>query len=466
MVQWHTPIDLVRNELRNFVIQNLAAAPASPVRGVVYYDNTLETYRGWNGTAWIDLGSTGVTDHGALTGLGDDDHPQYLNEARGDARYVNEVDHTKAAHDALNINADTVDGSHAADLLARGNHTGTQTAATISDFDTQVRTSRLDQMAVPTVALSLNGQKITGLADGTATTDAATFGQLNAITEAKTWKDPVRVATTANIALSGDQTIDGVATVAGDRVLVKNQTAASENGIYVTAGGTTAWTRAADANTADEISNATVLVTEGTVAQGDVFTANDIATLGTDAITFTKTGEGNTTYTADGTTLVLTGSEFSVATGGITATQLAASVAGDGLTGGGGTALTINAGAGLEVAADAVRIAAGAAGNGLTGGGGSALAVGAGTGIVVAADSVAIDTSIVTRKASGTIGDGTATSIAFTHNLGTRDVSVQIYDTATYETVFCGVVRNTTNQVTLNFGSAPALNAFRVVVTG
>ena len=63
----------------------------------------------------------------------------------------------------------------ASDPLARANHTGTQLAATVSDFDTQVRTSRLDQMAAPTASVALNSQKITGLGTPTAnTTDAAT----------------------------------------------------------------------------------------------------------------------------------------------------------------------------------------------------------------------------------------------------------------------------------------------------
>jgi len=62
----------------------------------------------------------------------------------------------------------------ASDPLARANHTGTQLAATISDFDTQVRTSRLDQMAAPTASVALNAQKITGLADPTLAQDAAT----------------------------------------------------------------------------------------------------------------------------------------------------------------------------------------------------------------------------------------------------------------------------------------------------
>jgi hypothetical protein len=66
----------------------------------------------------------------------------------------------------------------AVDPLARANHTGTQTASTISNFDTQVRTSRLDQMAVPTAAVALNAQKITGLADPTSNQDAVTLKYL------------------------------------------------------------------------------------------------------------------------------------------------------------------------------------------------------------------------------------------------------------------------------------------------
>jgi hypothetical protein len=70
----------------------------------------------------------------------------------------------------------------AVDPLARANHTGTQTASTVSDFDTQVRTNRLDQMAAPTAAVALNAQKITGLADPTSAQDAVT---LNYITTQK-----------------------------------------------------------------------------------------------------------------------------------------------------------------------------------------------------------------------------------------------------------------------------------------
>lgn len=78
--------------------------------------------------------------------------------------------------------------------------------------------------------------------------------------------------------------------------------------------------------------------------------------------------------------------------------RIAAVAAGNGLAGGGGSALSVNTGTGLEVSADAVRIAAAAAGSGLIGGAGSALAVGAGTGITVNADDVAVNTSVIATK--------------------------------------------------------------------
>jgi|GEM_PF-6669155 len=103
----------------------------------------------------------------------------------------------------------------------------------------------------------------------------------------------VRVATTANIALSGLQTIDGIVLVAGDRVLVKNQTTGSQNGIYVAASGS--WSRAADADSTAKIaSGISVYVRSGTANVGKTFTMNNTAavTLGTTAITFAEITSG------------------------------------------------------------------------------------------------------------------------------------------------------------------------------
>ena len=95
------------------------------------------------------------------------------------------VDGTIVAADIAN--ATITAAKMVTDPYARANHTGTQLASTVSDFDTQVRTSRLDQMAVPTAAVALNAQKITGLADPTLAQDSATkaYTDLHILTSAK-----------------------------------------------------------------------------------------------------------------------------------------------------------------------------------------------------------------------------------------------------------------------------------------
>jgi hypothetical protein len=136
------------------------------------------------------------------------------------------------------------------------------TASLISDFNTAVRTNRLDQMAAPTADVAFGGVKITGLADPVAATDAATRGFVESVAQGLDVKGSVKAATTANITLSGAQTIDGVSLVAGDRCLVKSQTTTSANGIYVVAAG--AWSRATDLDTWTELPGAFTFVEQGT----------------------------------------------------------------------------------------------------------------------------------------------------------------------------------------------------------
>jgi hypothetical protein len=193
----------------------------------------------------------------------------------------------------------------------------TLTASKISDFDTQVRTNRLDQMAAPTASVSMNSQKITNLATPTLDTDAATKGYVDSVAQGLDPKASCVVATTANITLSGTQTIDGVAVVASDRVLVKNQSAPAENGIYVVAAG--AWSRATDMDVWAEVPNAFTFIEQGTTQAdtGWVCTSNAGGTIGTTAITFVQfSGAG--TYSA-GTGLTLTGSTFSITNTAVTA---------------------------------------------------------------------------------------------------------------------------------------------------
>lgn len=115
------------------------------------------------------------------------------------------------------------------------------------------------------------------------------------------YKPSVRAATTANITLSGAQTIDGVSVVAGDRVLVKNQTTGAENGIYVAAAST--WSRAEDANSAGDLTaGALVPVESGTENAATVWmlTTDGTITLGTTSITFAIKSGGAQSLAANG----------------------------------------------------------------------------------------------------------------------------------------------------------------------
>ena len=133
----------------------------------------------------------------------------------------------------------------------------------------------------PTPTAGDNTTKIATTAFVAAAVDAARQGL--------SVKDGVRVATTANITLSGTQTIDGVAVVAGDRVLVKNQTTASANGIYIVAAG--AWTRSTDFDVNADVANgAHVFVEEGSTQSDSawVLTNDGAITIGTTALAFAQ----------------------------------------------------------------------------------------------------------------------------------------------------------------------------------
>ena len=253
--------------------------------------------------------------------------------------------------------------------------------------------------------LDLQSQKIINLADPSATTDAATKQYVDNVARGLNWKDAVRAATTAAGTLASSfangSAIDGVTLVTGDRILIKNQAAGAENGIY-TVNASGAPTRAVDADTGTELrSGTTVSVSEGTT-NGDkawMITTDGTIVIGTTATTWSQLG-GGTSPTAGNT--------------------------------------------GISVAGNAVSAVAGA-------------------GIVISSG-IAIDTSVVARKFSANIGNGASTSIAVTHSLGTKDVSVTIRTVADDSIVLADVVATDTNNVTVTFATAPASNAYRVTV--
>jgi hypothetical protein len=191
----------------------------------------------------------------------------------------------------------------------------TLTASKISDFDTQVRTSRLDQMAVPTASVNLNSQKIINLATPTNATDAANKDYVDSVSQGLDPKNSVHVATTTNLNLSSPGgTIDGVTMVSGDRVLVKDQSTASQNGIYVWNGAASAMTRATDADSVTKLNGgAFVFVEEGNTYATTGWVLQQPAgtyVLGTTALTWSQfSGAGQITagtgLTKSGNTIAL-----------------------------------------------------------------------------------------------------------------------------------------------------------------
>ena len=244
--------------------------------------------------------------------------------------------------DSTIVNAD-ISSSAAIELsklatnpLVRANHTGTQAASTISDFDTQVRTSKVTDLTAPTGSFSMNSQKITNLLTPTSDNDAANKAYVDAAVNGINIHESVVAATTttigytysngtsgvgATLASSGNGTLalDGVSLAVGNRILVKNQTDAKQNGIYVVTtlgSGSSTWliTRATDYDLAGEVSAGDFIFVKGGTLNANTgwIQTSDVTTVGTDSLSFTQfSGAG--AYTAS-TGLTLTGTVFSIDT--------------------------------------------------------------------------------------------------------------------------------------------------------
>jgi len=210
----------------------------------------------------------------------------------------------------------------------------------ISDFDTGVRTNRLDQMAAPTGSVSLNSQTITNLSDPVNTQDAATKGFVEATSQGLDVKDSCKAATTGNItistALNNGDTLDGVTLATNDRVLVKDQSTPSQNGIYIV-GSSPA--RSSDLAAGVDAAGMFTFVEQGTVNadNGFVCTSNKgSAVVGTNSLTFAQFSGAGQVTAGDG--LDKSGNTLSVdlkANGGlvIESTEIAIDLAASSITG-------------------------------------------------------------------------------------------------------------------------------------
>ncbi|SNS83609.1 MULTISPECIES: hypothetical protein [unclassified Azospirillum] len=208
----------------------------------------------------------------------------------------------EAAAGRLTIaNADGIAANPLLDLATVGT-AGTYSKLTTDAYGRVVAggIARLDELAAPTAPVALNGFRLTGLADPVNAQDAATKNYVDLTVQGLDPKQSVRAATTGPVTLSGTQTIDGVALVAGDRVLVKNQANASQNGIYIVASG--AWTRAADMDVWSEFVSAYFFVEMGTVnaEMGFICTADAGGTLGSSAVNFVQFNGAGQVVAGDG----------------------------------------------------------------------------------------------------------------------------------------------------------------------
>jgi hypothetical protein len=545
-------VDLNKNELRNAVLHVLSSAPSSPLEGQVYYNSVSQTIlvctTGGGSPAWKDLGKQGT-----VTSVSGTSPISVSNGTTTPAISISAADGSNAgsmsaAHYTLVNNA--TNANTASTIVKRdssGNFSaGTITAALTGDVtgnvsgsagtvlslsgldtddlsegttnlyytDTRVRANRLDQMAAPTSAVSLNSQKITNLATPTNATDAATKGYVDAARQGLDVKKSVRAATTGPVTLStaivAGQTLDTTVTLAeGDRVLVKDQATSSQNGIYVVqASG--APVRATDANgTADtgEVSGGTfTFVEEGTVNadSGWVVSSNGTITVGTDAMVWSQfSGTGQITagdgLTKDGNILNVVGTTDRI-TVGANSVDIASTYVGQNsittlgtittgtwsadtiVVGKGGTGATsftskgilygnstdaiqvtgagtqyqvLQAGSGGTPTFGALNLSQSAAITGTlpigNGGTGSTTAAGARSAIGAAA------------KYKAYVPSGSTTAV-ITHSLNTTDVVVEVYEVSSGSTVYCDVTRYSADVVNLEFSTAPTNQQYRVVV--
>ena len=299
---------------------------------------------------------------------------------------------------------------------------------------------------------------------------AATKGYVDSARQGLDVKASVRVATTAAINLSTDleagDIIDGVTLAEGDRVLVKNQGTASENGIYVAvASAAGAASRADDANTSAKVTTGMfTFVSEGTVNadNGFVLTTNDTITLGTTGLTFVQfSGAGQVIagagLTKSGNTLDVVGTADRI-TANADSIDIASTYVGQSTITTLGT-ITTGVWNGTDVAV-------------ADGGTGGSTAATARTNLGIetpgAAESATTSTPVLARiaKQGNTAhSSGTSTTVV-KHNFNTTNVMVQIFQVSTGEVVIGDVTARTDNAITVVLLGEIAANIYTIIVTG
>src|SRR5262245_20733444 len=320
-----SPLDLQKNELRQPQIHNLGSAPGSPVKGQLYMntgDNTLYVF---DGSAWYSTRGSGTPPDATTSSKG-------LIQLAGDLTGTATSPQIAAG---VIVDAD----------VAAANKDGAAATPSLRTLGLGAQqalggTTRLDQIALPTASLNMNGQRIINMLDPIGSNEGATKNYVDSVAQGLDVKQSCKMATVADQALSGLGAVDGVTPIAGDRVLVLYQTAAAQNGIYTAASG--AWTRATDMDSWTEVPGAFVFVEQGSLNADTAWlcTSDQGGTLNTTAINWTpfisagqvqagaglsKSGLSTLLVKPDNVTIdtAVAGSSVEVKAGGIGATQLA-----------------------------------------------------------------------------------------------------------------------------------------------
>lgn len=379
-------------------------------------------------------------------------------------------------------NAETLDGRNAAWYRNRTNHTGSQAASTISDFDTAAATAARAAISVadtPTLDLTKSGAgAISGAVLDSPTVGGQTVAQLR---NRNSHTGTQNASTISDFDESVDDRVNALIVTSG--ALTKNYDDAANRltlgvdingGDAATLGGVAAsgFQRSnqknqpngyagldAQGNLPQNILPA-LAITEthvvATIAARNALTVQEgdvaIVTGTSQSFIYDATGEWVELISpADGVQSVNAGTGLST-TGGVNPTL---SVSGGGI----GTAQL------ADLAVTSAKLADGAVGLATAKASGTLPVSKGGTGATTAA--AALNALGGTRKFSANVGNGTATEITVTHNLNTRDVQVQVFrNSGSYDQVIVDVERTTTSAVVIRFATAPANNAFRAVVVG
>lgn len=426
-------LDFSKYEGRNLRAHQLGTAPAAPVTGQLYYNTADNTLYWWDGAQWVSArGGAAATPQATTTTLGT---IQLAGDLAGTATSPQIAAGVITDAEVAAANKDGVVGTPSLRTLGAGAQ------------QAMPGNRALDLITVPGGNLNLNSQKIISMADPNSPQDAATKNYVDNIAQGIDAKASVKAASTGNLTLSAPQTVDGVALVANDRVLVKDQTTPAQNGIYLVAAG--AWTRVTDMDTWAEVPSAYVWVEQGTVNgdSGWVSTADSGGTLNTTAIPWTQFA---------GSATILGGA-------GLLKT---------------GNVLDVGAGAGITVNADSIQVANNGITNAMLADGAVNLAsadvtgtlplTGGGTGQTTAKTSRETGLGATGHFTSATHGAGaTITITAATHGLrATRGLFVQVQDEATGAVEIPDIVVAANGDVTVTYGASVAANSKRVTVIG